>query len=64
MSISRENKLIAICYQLVLTCLDKEYNKEIVKMSQEKKADWVTKQLKGCGFDTVPMGSCWGVLDE
>jgi hypothetical protein len=48
----------------VLTCLDKEYNKTFMKMTQEEKANWVTAQLKGGGFPTQPMGACWGVLVE
>lgn len=60
----KEQELIDICFQLVLTCLDKKYVKNFIKMSQEQKAEWVAAQLKGCGFSTHPCGSSWGILDK
>lgn len=60
----KEQELIDICFQLVLTCLDKKYVKNFIKMSQEQKAEWVATQLKGCGFPTHPCGASWGILDK
>jgi hypothetical protein len=54
-------KLIDICYQLVLTSTSHE---DFCKWSDESKAEWVSKTLKECGFDTTPCGSSWGVLKE
>jgi hypothetical protein len=59
---NREQELIDILYQAVLTVLDPAFHKDFMKLSQEQKAAWVTRQLKGCGFDTRPVGGCWGVL--
>lgn len=60
----REQKLIDICFQLVLTATDKQYVKRFIKMTTEQKADWVAKQLRGCGFDTSPCGASWGTLNR
>ena len=56
------NKLIDICFQCVLTATDDRCYKIKNSKSDEIKAEWVAKQLRGCGFDTEPMGMCWGVL--
>lgn len=31
---------------------------------RDEHMEWVAKQLRGCGFDTVPMGASWGVLKK
>jgi hypothetical protein len=61
---SREQQLVDICYQLVLTALDHEYVDHFRKLTQVQRAEWVTDQLRGCGFPTTPCGALWGVLDE
>jgi hypothetical protein len=53
-----EQKLIDICFEIALTVTD-----EFTKLSNAEKAAYVAKQLKGCGFDTVPCGASWGVLE-
>jgi hypothetical protein len=35
---------------------------DLTKWTQEEKAEWIAKQLRGCGFNTKPVGSSWGVL--
>ena len=55
-------KVIDICFECVLLATDKKY--KIHKMSDEDKAEWVARQLRGCGYDTIPMGSKWGVLKD
>ena len=62
MSTTREQKLVAICFECVLTVLDREYVKTFTKMTQAERAEWVVKQLRACGFDTEPLGCSWGVL--
>lgn len=56
-------KLIDICFECVLVATDSKYCYKIKNAkSNEIKAEWVARQLRGCGFDTEPMGSSWGVL--
>ena len=59
---SREQKLVDICFSCVLTVLNEKYRDSFIKMSQEERAEWVAKQLKGCGFPTEPSGASWGRL--
>ncbi len=59
---SREQKLVDICFQLVLTATDRNFKKDFTRMNVVEKASWVAKQLRECGFDTEPCGSSWGVL--
>jgi len=40
-------------------CYNDIMNKEQKLIDQ---ANWVAEQLRGCGFDTTPCGSSWGVL--
>jgi hypothetical protein len=56
---SREQKLINICFELVMTAKDW---KDFQSKSYEEIAEYVAKNLRGCGFDTEPCGSSWGVL--
>ena len=59
---SREQQLVDIAFQMVLTVLDKEFHKNFYRMTKEQQAAWVARQLDGCGFPTKPVGSSWGVL--
>lgn len=56
------NKLIDITFQCVLTATDDRCYKIKNAKSDKIKAEWVAKQLRSCGFDTQPLGMCWGVL--
>jgi hypothetical protein len=58
---SREQKLIDILFQSVLVSTSSSWFKG---KSNEEKAKWVAEQLRGCGFNTEPCGSSWGVLVE
>ncbi len=67
MATENEQKLVDLCFQTALTLStpgtdrhDQPY--DMTKWPIEKKAEWVAKQLRGCGFDTTPCGSLWGVL--
>lgn len=57
---SREQELIDIIFEVGLTIADSSY--KFKSMSKEEIAAWITKQLSGCGFETKPIGSSWGVL--
>lgn len=57
---SREQQLVDICFEAALVMSDTKY--DLYKKSNEEKAEWVAKQLRGCGFDTFPCGMSWGVL--
>jgi hypothetical protein len=60
----REQKLVDICFSCVLTVLDHYHVEKFVKMSTTERAEWVAKQLRGCGFNTKPVGASWGALVE
>jgi len=49
---SKEQKLIDICFELVLVATSKENRKFFNKKDNEEKAAWVSKQLEHCGFKT------------
>lgn len=55
-------KLVDICFQVALTINNPAYRKTFKKMTREQTAEWVSKQLEGCGFKTEPCGASWGVL--
>jgi hypothetical protein len=57
---NREQKLIDICFDLVLT--HHNYPKSFSGKPQDEVAKWVSEQLKECGFYTEPIGASWGVL--
>lgn len=59
-----KQKLVDICFEIALTINDPKYRKAFNKMGCEETAEWVAKQLEGCGFLTSPCGSSWGVLKE
>jgi hypothetical protein len=61
---NNERKLIDITFEIAMLMHDKEFRKSFAKKSREELAEWVAKQLKGCGFETIPMGSSWGYLRE
>ena len=56
----REIDLVDIIFSCVSTVLDPRHHATFMTKSQEEKMQWVTDQLKGCGFPTMPVGSCWG----
>jgi len=58
----REQKLIDILFSCVLTISDPEHAGAFSKKTKEERAAWVAEQLRGCGFDTSPVGASWGVL--
>lgn len=55
----REQKLVDICFELVITARDW---KDFQSKSYEEIAEYVANNLRGCGFDTEPCASSWGVL--
>jgi hypothetical protein len=65
---SREQKLVDICFELVLTATSSVGRGDVPagdwfkNKTNEQKAEWVADQLRICGFDTVPCGACWGLL--
>ena len=57
---SPEQQLIDIAFDLVVSMNN---NKEFFKdKTNDEVAEWAAGQLRGCGFDTEPMGQSWGVL--
>jgi hypothetical protein len=55
-----QQKLIEIMVQSVLTVLDPNCHADFAAMDQEEKVAWVGRQLRACGFHTVPAtGSEW-----
>lgn len=57
MTHSREQQLIDLMFELTIRCPD-YYGSD----DKEKIAGWVAYQLKQAGFETVPMGLSWGIL--
>jgi hypothetical protein len=62
MSESREQKLIDICFQLVMTLHN--HQDFLASKSRDEIAAWVANTYRDCGFPTTPIGSSWGVLIE
>jgi hypothetical protein len=62
--LEREQKLVDICFELVLVATDPECKKSFDSSTQEQRAAWVAEQLRGCGFNTSPSGFSWGVLEN
>jgi len=55
-------KLIDACFQIGLMISDPKY--DLRDFDDEKKAEWIAKQLELVGFPTHQVGSSWGVLDK
>lgn len=53
-------KLVDVCFEIGLTISDPKF--KFTKMTQEKRAEWIAKQLRLCGFDTEPVGASYGRL--
>ena len=52
--------LVDLCFQIGLVISDPQY--KFHEQSQEERAKWIARQLKLCGYPTIPMGSSWGHL--
>ena len=59
---SREQKLVDLCFEMVLAVTSKAHADAFKVKTNEEKAEWVAKTLKECGFETTPCGASWGVL--
>lgn len=59
---SSEQQLIDIMFQVAYTIHDNPATFEEMEVPQLM--EWVAKQLRGCGFETTPMGASWGVLTK
>jgi hypothetical protein len=64
---SDKQKLVDLCFAIGIMLStpgkgrdDKKY--DMTKWSVPKKAEWIAEQLRLSGFDTLPVGSSWGVL--
>ena len=57
-------KLVDLCFELVLTITDELHIEEFKIKSNKEKAAWVARQLKSMGFETMPCGMSWGVLKD
>jgi hypothetical protein len=57
---NREQQLIDITFQIALTVW--KHSDWFESKTKEEVCSWVSKQLKECGFNTIPIGSSWGVL--
>lgn len=53
-------KLIDLCFELGLHIHQHRFMFDVA--SNDQVAEWIAKQLKECGFHTIPKGSKWGVL--
>jgi len=58
---TNEQKLVNIMFEVALTIHSTTY---FDTMTREEVAEWVSLQLKHCGFETQPIGSTWGVLKD
>jgi hypothetical protein len=59
MSKSKEQKLIDVCFELVLVSTS---SPEFCSKTNDEKAEWVRRQLNLCGFAVMPSGCSHGVL--
>jgi hypothetical protein len=55
-----EQHLIDLMYEIALKSYEWHANNDSV--SREEIAKWVTSALRSAGYETMPMGSSWGVL--
>jgi hypothetical protein len=58
---NREQKLIDIMYQIGFTI---HTNKWFKNKTQDEIAEWISGQLRDCGFKVSPCGSSYGTLDR
>lgn len=63
MATAREQELVDIMFQCILVRHDPNYRAHFDAKTQEEMAEWVTKQLAGCGFSSTACGLSWAVLD-
>jgi hypothetical protein len=59
---SREQKLVDLLFQCVLTVSDPEHASTFSKKTTEERAAWVAQVLRDCGFETTPICASWGTL--
>lgn len=64
MATEREQKLIDLCFSLVLHYRTYQDNGLMKAKTQEEVAEWVAYNLRECGFPTTPIGMSWGVLQN
>lgn len=57
-------KVIDLTFSIGLTISDPMNRKVFDAMTREQRAEWIAHQLRECGYDTVPVGSAWGVLSN
>ena len=55
---SREQQLIDVMFEVLMR------GEELSKMPRDRRASWLRAQLIELGFDVVPMGISWAVLQE
>lgn len=60
MNREREQLLIDIMFEIAV----RVQMGQLYWSSREAAANYVAETLRGCGFDTSPMGMSWGVLKE
>ena len=58
---NREQELINLTFQLVLTIKD---SRTLIQMSNEQVASWITEKLLEYEFDVVTSGPDWGNLRD
>lgn len=54
---SSEQQLIDIMFEIAITSAQLMHGR-----TNQEIAEWVSLNLKECGFPTLPIGSSWGVL--
>ena len=55
-----DQKLIDACFEIGIMISDPKY--DFQEKSTEERAEWIAKQLRAVGYDTMPCGASWGVL--
>ena len=55
---SKKQKLIDICFELVLYAR----RSKLEEKTMEETVKLVANRLEQCGFLTIPIGSSWGIL--
>ena len=58
---SNEQKLIDIMFQIALIIHNHPY---FQNKNNEEVCKWIRDQLNKSGFETIPLGSSWGILKE